>query len=136
MTGAKIAAGSAAALAALALAACGGDGGESDEEQVAATVESFVQAGNEGDSEAVCELLAADQAERIGRLANGDCAKALGDLLGAAERRQTEVRIDDVRIDGSRASADVTVIQEGDRSQEALLLVEEDGEWKLASGGL
>jgi hypothetical protein len=132
---AKIAAASAAALAAFALAACGGDG-TSDEDQVEAAVESFVRAGNEGDAETACGLLAADQAEQIAQLGGGECAEALGEVLAAGDRIDTEVRIEDVRVSGSRAKADVTVIQGGDTRQDSVLLVEEDGEWRLADAGL
>jgi ketosteroid isomerase-like protein len=135
MRGAKIAAGSAAALVALALAACGGDGNGSDEDQVAEAVESFVQAGNEGDAEAACELLTTDLAERIARAGGGDCAKALGDFLGSAEHIETKVRIEEVRVSESRANADVTIFQGDDARQEKVLLVEEDGEWRLADAG-
>jgi hypothetical protein len=133
---AKIAAASAAALAAVAIGACGGDGGGSDEEQVTDVVEEFVQAGNEGDATAACDLLAAEQAERIGRLGEGDCEEALGGFLEAAGDSETEVEVEEVRVDESRATADVTITQDGARRDESLLLVEEEGEWRLASAGL
>ena len=129
--GAKIASASAALLAALAIVGCGGGGG-SDESEVTEVVEAFVTAGNEGDAGTICELLASEQADAIGRQAGGDCEEALGSFLDAAERSETEVEVEDVRIDGSRATADVTVIQDGDRRSESLLLVEEDGDWRLA----
>ena len=123
-------------LAGLAFTGCGGDGGGGDEDEVTEVVESFVAAGNEGDAGTICDLLASEQVEDIGQRAGGDCEEALGSFLDAAGRSETEVKVEDVRVDGARATADVIVIQDGERRTESLLLVEEDGDWRLASAGL
>lgn len=123
------------ALAAVAIAGCGG---EREEDKVRKVVDSFVAAGNERDAGAACELLAAEQIEAVERLAGGgSCETALGQILAAAGSENTEVTVEAVRVEGDRATVDATVSGAGTADQaQSLLLVRENGEWKLASGGL
>jgi hypothetical protein len=125
-----------AALAAccVALAGCGGGGG-SDEDQVREVVQSFVDAGNEKDPAAACELLARQQLRAVRKL-GGSCPEVVAGLLEASNGG-TSVTVDEVRIEGNRATADVTVKAGGGSGpgrSSSLLLVREDGEWRLASG--
>jgi hypothetical protein len=124
----------AALILCLALAGCGGGGGD-DTEQVSDVVRSFVDAGNHRDAAAACALLARQQLQAMRKVGGGgDCATVVGSLLTGASGN-TSVKIDQVRVDGDRATADVTVRQgDGPPRSSSLLLVREDGEWRLASG--
>jgi len=121
------------AVCCLALAGCGGGGG-SEEDQVSEVVQSSVDAGNNRDPAAACELLARQQRRAVRKL-GPSCPEVVAGLL-EARKGTTSVTVDEVRIKGDRATADVTVKQ-GDRGpgrSSSLLLVREDGEWRLASG--
>ena len=136
MSGRNHRAGIAVLLAATALAGCGG-GGDSDEDQVRDVVNSFVEAGRERDAAAACELLAADQVKTVEGLGSGGCAAVLGGIFAKSEDVETDVDIQDVRVEGNRATVDATVKAPGvEPRTQTILLVKEDGEWKLASAGL
>jgi ketosteroid isomerase-like protein len=124
-------------LAAALIAGCGG-GGESDEDQVRGVVESFVQAGEDRDAAAACDLLAADQVKTVEKIGpGGSCATILAGIFSKAEDVSTDVEIQDVRVEGDRATVDATVKSPGSQPKaESILVVREDGEWKLASVGL
>lgn len=126
----------AAALATVVVAGCGG--GSSDEDQVRDVVTSFVQAGKDRDAAEACSLLAADQVKAVERLGGGgDCAQVLGGFFAEANAAGTDVEIQDVRVQGDRATVDATVKAAGSSPQpESILVVKEDGEWKIASAGL
>lgn len=118
----------------LAPAGCGGGGGD-DTQQVSDVVTSFVDAGNHRDAAGACELLAKQQLQAVRKLGGGgSCASVVGGLLTGATGN-TSVEVDEVRVEGDRATADVTVRQGGRPPRSlSLLLVREDGEWRLASG--
>jgi hypothetical protein len=124
----------AALLLCLAIAGCGG-GGSDDTEQVSDVVKSFVDAGNHRDAGAACALLAKQQLAAVRKVGGGgSCASVVGGLLTRAQGN-TSVKVDQVRVQGDRATADVTVRQgNGPPRSQSLLLVREDGEWRLASG--
>ena len=125
------------ALAAALAAGCGG-GGVSDEDQVRDVVTSFVQAGKDRDAAEACSLLAADQLKVVEQLGGGaGCEQVLGGFLAKANAVGTDLKIEDVRVEGDRATVDATVKAAGSSPKaESILLVKEDGEWKLASAGL
>lgn len=120
------------------LGGCGdGGGGGEDEAKVRDVVTAFVAAGNDRDAGRACGLLARDQVANVAKLGGGGCASSLGQLFENAGDSKTELRIDDVRIDGDRASVDATVKRSGTPAQaQSILLVREDGEWRLADAGL
>lgn len=124
----------AALVLCLALAGCGGGGGD-DTEQVSDAVKAFVDAGNHHDAAAACALLAKQQLQAVRKLGGGgSCATVVGGLLTHSSGNIT-VKVDQVRVQGDRATADVTVRQgNGPPRSQSLLLLREDGEWKLASG--
>ena len=123
-------------LAAALIAGCGG-GGESDEDQVRDVVESFVQAGEDRDAATACDLLAADQVKTVEDIGpGGSCATILAGIFSKAEDVNTDVEIQDVRVEGDRATVDATVKSPDSQPKaESILVVKEDGEWKLASAG-
>ena len=125
-----------AILLAVGIGACGGGDGGDDRDAVRETVTRFVDANNKGDFAAVCDLLAESETRSITRQGGGGgCAKALGRI--SAGTTQTQVRIDEVRVNADRASVDATFIaaDSGAPSPQTLRLVEEDGDWKIASVG-
>jgi ketosteroid isomerase-like protein len=124
-------------VAAALLAGCGGGGG-SDEQQVRDVVTSFVQAGKDRDAAKACSLLAEDQVKVVQRLGGGgSCEKVLGGILSQAASTGSDLKIEDVRVEGDRATVDATVKAAGSAPKpESILLVKESGEWKLASAGL
>jgi ketosteroid isomerase-like protein len=129
-------AGLAVALTAALVAGCGGGG--SDEDQVRDVVTSFVQAGKDRDAAKACDLLASEQIKVVERVGGGaECEQVLGGFFANADAAGTEVKIDDVRVEGNRATVDATLMAAGTSPKaESILLVKEDGEWKLASAGL
>ena len=128
--------GLAIALAAALVTGCGGAG--SDEDQVRDVVTSFVEAGKDRDAEEACSLLASDQVKAVERLGGGaDCEQVLGGILAKAQVSGTDLKIEDVRVEGDRATVDATVKASGASPRaESILLIKEDGEWKLANAGL
>ena len=126
----------AACLAAVVLGGCGGGGG-SDEDQVRDVVTSFVQAGKHRDAAEACSLLSADQVKSVEQLGGGSCAAILGQIFSKAKDVGTDVEVQDVRVEGDRATVDATVRAPGSKPKaETILVVKEDGEWKLANAGL
>jgi ketosteroid isomerase-like protein len=128
--------GLAIAVAAIIGVGCGGGG--SDEDQVRDVVTSFVEAGKNRDAEEACSLLASDQVKVVERLGHGaDCEQVLGGILAKAQVSGTDLKIEDVRVEGDRATVDATVKASGASPRaESILLIKEDGEWKLANAGL
>jgi len=120
-------------IAATALVACGD--GDDDEGAVREAVVQFVEAGNTGDFATVCDLLSDDQ--RAAVAASGEsCAAALR-AQAAGREGDTRIGVDEVRISGDRATVDATITSaDGERRAQSLLLVKEDGDWKIASAGL
>ena len=122
-------------LAAL-LGGCGGGGG-SDEDQVRDVVTSFVEAGKDRDAAEACSLLSADQVKSVEQLGGGSCATILGGIFSKARDIGTDVEIQDVRVEGDRATVDATVRAPGSQPKaESILVVRENGEWKIADAGL
>jgi len=118
------------------LGGCGG-GSSSDEDQVRDVITSFVQAGKDRNAAEACSLLSADQVKSVEQLGGGSCATILGGIFSKAKDVGTDVEIQDVRVEGDRATVDATVKAPGSQPKaESILVVKEDGEWKLASAGL
>jgi hypothetical protein len=123
----------AALVLALALAGCGPFGGESEEDKAGDAVTELIDARNQGDFAKVCELIASDQLAKFEQ-AGTTCQKALPKL--AQGGATTTVRIDDARVSGDRATVDATISRRGQGGQaQTILLVKEDGDWKVADAG-
>jgi hypothetical protein len=103
---------------AIAFAACGGDdnGGASDEEQI----RDVVALGNELDPE-ICDKLTDRWLENVTGGDASDCEEQLKDT------EKDSIQIEDVSVEGDEATATATIQGQPGR----LLLVKEDGEWKL-----
>jgi ketosteroid isomerase-like protein len=130
---AKRVAGTALAVAAVALAGCGPFGGESEEDKAGDAVTELVDARNAGDFARVCALIAEQQLGAFEK-AGTTCQESLPRL--AEGGTSTAVRIDEVRVEGERATVDATVSRRGQGGRaQTILLVKEDGEWKVAEVG-
>jgi Domain of unknown function (DUF4878) len=115
------------------LAACGPLGGESDSDQVSDALTELIDARNQGDFATVCDLISAQQLAKFTR-AGTTCEKALPRL--AREGTTTTIRIEEVRVSGERATVDATVSQTGGAGNaQTVLLVKEDGDWKVSKVG-
>lgn len=127
----------AALLAALALAACGSNSA-SDEEAVKQTVNDFYNALGDKDAKKACDAISEKGRESIEKSLsrNGkkqSCSQVFGIILtfsGNSLKQAKDVKVEDVKIDGDKARATVSLA--GRRNPVGL--VKEDGEWKL--GGL
>lgn len=121
------------AAALLALSGCGPFGGESEEDKAGDTVTELVEARNHGDFARVCELIAKSQLAKFEQ-AGTSCERALPKLAAAGS--STSVRIDEARVQGDRATVDATVSRRGQGGEaQTILLVKEDGDWKVAEVG-
>lgn len=69
--------------------------------------------------------LTLEQVEEAGRLAESQGQ--------AIDLPRTEVRIDDVRVDGNRASASLTAKSDSGEQTETMIFEKEDGRWKLCN---
>jgi len=121
------------ALAAMAIAGCGPLAGKSDEDQAGDTVTDLIEARNQGDFATVCELISADQLVKFTQ-AGTTCEKALPKL--AKKGTTTTIRIEQVRVSGDRATVDASVSQTGGAGRaQTILLIKEDGDWKVSQVG-
>ena len=132
----------AVAVAMMALADLGPFADESEAERARDSVERFFDAYDGRDFDTVCGLLSSDvkrQIELIGatRTKKGEpkgCAEILAARVGSKPGKAPETRVEQVRVSGTRAVADVEVKAAGSGSQsESLELQREDGAWVIAS---
>jgi Domain of unknown function (DUF4878) len=120
-------------LTALALAGCGPFGGKSDEDQVRDTVDQLVTARNQSHFADVCSLFASAQLAQF-KKAHTTCEKFL--QQHAAPDTTTTIRVEQVRVEGNRATVDATVSHNaGAGNAESILLVKENGDWKVTQVG-
>jgi hypothetical protein len=130
----------AAAAAALALAGCGADeenpggggGGPSADQQVRAVVAKFGIATREKDYQEICDRLLADalvqKIEAVGLPCEAALQRGLGDV------RAPTLEINEVSINRGRALVSIHTTAAGQApSDDALQLISEGGDWKIAS---
>jgi hypothetical protein len=115
------------ALVCAALVAVAGCG-ETDQEQAREVVQDYVDARNDGDFELVCDLYSDSFKQEL----------AIGENCPAFVEEQTtgagggEYSVDDVRVNGDRASADLDVSEGSEGPSRVVLRLErEDDEWKI-----
>jgi hypothetical protein len=129
-----------AALLALAVAGCGADeeggggggGGVPADQQVRAVVARFGAATRTKDYQEICDNLLSqdlvDKIEAIGLPCESALQRGLGDV------RDPTLAINEVSISGSRALVSIHTTATGQQpSDDALQVVRESGEWKIAS---
>ncbi|HEX5922654.1 MAG TPA: hypothetical protein VFY45_02405 [Baekduia sp.] len=123
---------------ALAVAGCGADeeggggGGVPAEQQVRAVVARFGVATRAKDYQQICDrLLSKDLVDKIEAIGL-PCESAVQRGLGGV--RNPTLEINEVSISGSRALVSIHTTATGEApSDDALQVVREDGEWKIAS---
>jgi ketosteroid isomerase-like protein len=119
-----------AALAGGVLSGCGPFG--ESEKGARDTLTELIEARNARDFERVCDLLAEQQLQKF-RRADTNCEEQLS---ARASDVTIRLRIDEVRVSGDRATVNATVGQEGQAGQaQTVLLVKEDGDWKVSQVG-
>ncbi len=117
----------------VALGGCGPFGAKSEEEKAGDAVSELIDARNQSDWAGVCDLLSTGQLARFKR-AGTTCEKALPRI--APEGTTTTIRIEQVRVSGDRATVDATVSQSaGAGRAQTILVVKEDGDWKVSKVG-
>jgi hypothetical protein len=116
------------------LSGCGTPfGGKSDSEAAGDTLTQLIDARNQRDFGAVCDLIAQEQLAKFKR-AGTTCEKALPRL--AKKGTTITIRIEQVRVSGDRATVDATVSQTGGAGNaQTILLVKENGDWKVSKVG-
>jgi hypothetical protein len=122
-------------LAALSLAACGGSS-SSDEKAVKHAVKTFYNALADKDGKKACDSISKKGKQRISSAGSRigqkqSCSQVLGLVLsfgGGALQQARNVKVGDVKIDGGKASATVSL---GSRKS-PVDLVKEDADWKLS----
>jgi hypothetical protein len=126
------------ALAALAGCAATGSGDSSgdfrgEQRSVASVVEDLQSAGSKGDEDDICtNLLAAPLARRMGAR-RGGCARAVNAARKDADA--FDLKVESVRIQGSRATARVRA-DRGDRDELTTLgLVKSGATWRITDLG-
>ena len=125
-----------AMIAALAAPLAGCDtplSGKSDTESAGDTLIDLIDARNRRDFAAVCDLIAEQQLAKF-KQAGTTCQKALPRI--AKKGTTITIRIEQVRVSGDRATVDATVSQTGGAGNaQTILLVKENGDWKVSQVG-
>ena len=123
-------------VALAAVAGCGDDG--STEEDVTKTVREWTAALSEGRGDAACELMLPSARAEFAEFAGvytktgpaADCERNVkrfvAKLTGIPRRQIHDADVDDVAIDGERATVDMA-----DGGPNELLLVKDGGEWRI-----
>lgn len=113
----------------LAIAAgCGG----SNRDQAHAAAEDYVEALQDGDAEAACELLTRGAVNELEDRTGSECAVEMEELFAALEDQGgslEDVRVDEVNVAGQVATATFT----GPLGKATTEMSKEDGDWKLSS---
>ena len=108
--------------AAVALSACG----ESDQEQAREVAQEYVDASNDDDFEAVCDLYSEDFKRQLGA---ENCTAFVEEQSSGAE---TELELVEVRVSGDKATADLDSVSEQEGpARLSLQLAREDDDWKI-----
>ncbi len=120
------------ALCAVALAACG----TNDKEQVNQTVRDFVQATNSRDTKKFCDQLVSQQFLEQSTGAKGSKARdACHTQLKSLKNLKVGLdKISSTKVDGDKATVKAVLSAQGQKQDQVLRLVKEDGNWKLAGG--
>jgi hypothetical protein len=117
-------------LVALVAAGCGSGGGSSadlssDEQKVADTFDTLVEEAQKGDEDQICSQLLSSEVRNALR----DCNRVVNDAIKNIDTFRYEV--EDVKIDGEKATARVEVGGDSDDVR-TVPLVREDDRWKIA----
>lgn len=109
----------------LIAAGCGGDDpSESGSSTPEDAVESYIAAGQDGDGQAVCDLLTDDSVELLEQFGGGECADVAADDVSEVP---DDFEIGDAEVDGESATVPVS----GDGDSIDIPLTQVDGEWRV-----
>ncbi|MGH2923672.1 MAG: hypothetical protein ACRDKH_06570, partial [Solirubrobacterales bacterium] len=102
----------------------------SDQERAREVVQQFVDARNDDDAAAECDLYSDDY---LAELAVADCTAFIEEQNSAVDGEERN-EIVDVEVNDDRGTANVDVIREaeGGPTRIGVLLAEEDGDWRIA----
>jgi hypothetical protein len=98
-----------------------------EEQRVAQVIEDFEQAAKDGDNARICDEIFAE------RDRPENCEADVGSFLQATENREVDLVVEGVKVDGTAAEARLAVKQAGETRTTTYSLIEEDGEWRIAS---
>lgn len=112
----------------LLIGTCGTD----QEKKVRDTLSSFADASREKDYQALCDdLLSKTLVEQL-RTADQPCEVVL--RIGLSEVQNPTIEVLSVKVDGDKATAQVDTVASGQPAfKTRILLVKEDGEWRISS---
>jgi len=122
-------------LCALALVAgCGGGDDEADAEQ---TVRDFVTATRERDADGFCEELVTREflEQSTGATGNQASESCKREFRALPNLRVRLVEIRRTEVDGDVARVTAVLERQGQRQEQTLRLVKEDGDWKIGAQG-
>ncbi|MGI8728619.1 MAG: nuclear transport factor 2 family protein [Solirubrobacteraceae bacterium] len=124
-------------LLTLAVAGCGAAGGDSAEDfegekqQVAATVEGIEEAALADEPGKVCEALLSGALLATLKKQGTNCETAVSDAFDDAD--SFDLAVEDVEIDGDKATAKVASGRGDSKKTDTLDLVRDESAWKIAS---
>ena len=118
-------------LAAAVAAVAGGCSRESDEDKVRDTLEGYVEAVERKDYNALCDdFFATKLVQEVRR--SVPCEVALSRFSDLGTARKPELRILRVRVDGTRATADVrSSAANQPPSEDTVQLIQEGDDWRI-----
>ena len=125
-------------VAALLLSGCAGSASsatdfEGEEKAVAEQVEKLQSAGETGDAKVICdEVLAEDLREQI-QAAGASCEQELDKAIKDAD--DFDLEVNDVTVDGDRATAKVTGKSDGKDDVRDFTFVREGDSWRASDLG-
>ena len=116
---------------ALSLAACGGGDGKGDKEEEIVAAIDFALVST--DSDACTEAMTQAFSEQGFRQESAGVVEMCESNARAEESPNDPVEVSDVEVDGSKATAEIGLTEDGEATGQvfAAALVEEDGNWKL-----
>lgn len=115
------------AVASLAFAGCGGGSSSDDSEDTAAItalVTEINRVSKEQDAQGFCAVMQPSGVKETFDT-YGKCVKETSAILKQSRQEEPELKIEDISIDGDRATVDLT----GESSGAPIELVKEDGRW-------
>ena len=129
--GSRSAAALLAALAALALTACGSS--KSDSAKARDTVKTFLSAAARGNGGKACDQLSTPTKGQINAAGQGSCSSLIGRLNGQlSSQQQTKVDNIDPKVTVHGDTATATYQSVNSPGTRTILLVKENGNWKIS----
>lgn len=110
------------------LVGCGGD-----EAQIKGVAKKMVKATKKGDIDMLLECVGNDSKKMISMILSDDKAKKeLSEELKKEGKKMGKVKYGEVKVDGDKATMEVTSTVDGKKEDETLSFIKEDGKWVVA----